>query len=96
MSTLMEKMIEDMQLAGLNPRTQESYSRSVRQLIDFCKKSPNEITDIEIRNYFLYVKNEKKWASTSSANLRRVSADYFYSIKYANQPVQSLHRRFQK
>ena len=51
-----------MQLAGLNPRTQECYARSVRQLAQFFKKSPDKIDEKEIRDYFLYVKNEKKWA----------------------------------
>ena len=62
MVTLKQKMIEDMQLAGFNERTQVSYSSSVRKLIDFCKKPVNEIVDEDIRSYFLYVKNVKKWA----------------------------------
>ncbi|MCK5131631.1 MAG: phage integrase N-terminal SAM-like domain-containing protein [Candidatus Sabulitectum sp.] len=37
----------------------------VRQLAQFCKKSPDKITEKEIRDYFLYVKNEKKWARAS-------------------------------
>jgi len=55
-------MIEDIQLAGLSARTQESYVRSVRQLAEFFNKSPARITETEIRDYFLHVKNEKKWA----------------------------------
>jgi len=62
MTALQKRMIEDMQLAGLNPRTQECYARSVRQLAEYYGKSPNKIDEKEIRAYFLYVKNEKKWA----------------------------------
>ena len=32
MSTLSERMIQDMQLKGLSPRTQRSYVRAIRQL----------------------------------------------------------------
>ncbi|MCK5036320.1 MAG: site-specific integrase [Candidatus Sabulitectum sp.] len=62
MTALQKRMIEDMQLAGLNPRTQECYARSVRQLAEYYEKSPDRIDEKEIRAYFLYVKNEKKWA----------------------------------
>jgi site-specific recombinase XerD len=62
MTALQKRMIEDMQLAGLNSRTQECYARSVRQLAEFYRKSPDKIDEKEIRAYFLYVKNEKKWA----------------------------------
>ena len=61
MSALRRRMIEDMQLAGLSPRTQESYVRSVKQLAEHYMKSPAEIVEEEIRQYFLYVKNVKKW-----------------------------------
>jgi len=62
MTALQKRMIEDMQLAGLNPRTQECYARSVRQLAEYYGKPPDKIDEKEIRAYFLYVKNEKKWA----------------------------------
>jgi site-specific recombinase XerD len=62
MTELQKRMIEDIQLAGLSARTQECYVRSVKQLAEFCKKPPDRITETEIRDYFLHVKNEKKWA----------------------------------
>jgi len=62
MSALRRKMVENMQLAGFSPRTQEAYVRGVRQLAEHYMKSPAEIGEEEIRQYFLYVKNVKKWA----------------------------------
>jgi len=62
MKAFKKMMIEDMQLAGLNERTQVSYSSAVRKLVDFCRKPADKITEKDIRSYFLYVKNEKKWA----------------------------------
>lgn len=62
MTALQKRMIEDIQLAGLSARTQESYVRSVKKLAEFCGKSPDRITETEIRDYFLHVKNDKKWA----------------------------------
>ena len=62
MSPLRLRLIEDLQLAGMCERTQEAYVRSVRQLAEHCGKSPDQIDEEEIRSYFLYVKNEKKWS----------------------------------
>ena len=62
MSALRHKMVEDMQLAGFALRTQEAYVRGVRQLAEHYMKSPDQIVEEEIRQYFLYVKNVKKWA----------------------------------
>ncbi|MCD4775038.1 MAG: site-specific integrase [Candidatus Aegiribacteria sp.] len=62
MTSLRERMIDDLQLAGMNKSTQEAYVRTVRQLSEHFGKSPDKINEEEIRSYFLYVKNEKKWA----------------------------------
>ena len=62
MTALRQKMIEAMQLAGFSERTQQSYLRGVRQLAEHYMKSPDQISEEEIRQYFLYVKNVKKWA----------------------------------
>lgn len=61
MSALREKMIEDLQLAGLAESTQKEYVRAVQQLAMHYMKPPDQISEEEIRQYFLYVKNEKKW-----------------------------------
>jgi site-specific recombinase XerD len=53
-------MMEDMQLRGLSAKTQVAYMRSVRQLADHYGKSPEVITEEELRQYFLYLKNEKR------------------------------------
>jgi hypothetical protein len=41
--------------AGLSARTQESYVRAVRQLAEHYHKSPDLITEEELRQYFLYL-----------------------------------------
>jgi site-specific recombinase XerD len=58
-------MIEDMQLRGLAKRTQGSYVAAVRGLAEYYDKSPAEISEEELRQYFLYLKNEKKVAAST-------------------------------
>lgn len=65
MTALRQRMIEDLQLAGMCERTQDSYVRSVRQLADYYDKSPDRIDEEEIRSYFLYAKNKKKWSRST-------------------------------
>ena len=66
MSTpLRQKMIEDMQLRGLADRTQASYVAAVRGLAEYYGKSPAKISELELRGYFLYLKNEKQAAAST-------------------------------
>jgi integrase/recombinase XerD len=60
MSKLRQQMIEDMQLRGLAYKTQEAYVRAVRQLAEYYGESPEYISESELRQYFLYLKNEKQ------------------------------------
>ena len=65
MTPLRQKMIEDMQLRGLAERTQERYVAAVRGLAEYYGKSPAVVTEDELRQYFLYLKNEKKAAAST-------------------------------
>jgi integrase/recombinase XerD len=62
MTELRKRMIESLQLRGLSERTQESYVRAVRQLSEHYHKSPDQITEEELRQYFLYLKNVRQYA----------------------------------
>jgi integrase/recombinase XerD len=62
MSKLRQRMIECLQLRGLSARTQESYVRAVRQLAEHYHKSPDQVSEEELRQYFLYLKNIKHYA----------------------------------
>lgn len=62
MSELRQRMIECLQLRGLSERTQESYVRAVRQLSEHYHKRPDLITEAELRQYFLFLKNVKHYS----------------------------------
>ena len=77
MSALRQKMIEDMQLKGLAVRTQEAYVNAVLQLSRRYKKSPDCIDEEELREYFLYLKNEKHVAE-STISIALCGIKFFY------------------
>ena len=62
MTQLRQRMIEDMQLRGYSARTQEAYVRAVRQLAEYVHGGPEKVTEDQLRRYFLYLANEKKYA----------------------------------
>jgi site-specific recombinase XerD len=75
-------MSEDMQLRGLAERTQPAYVRAVRQLAEHYHKSPDQISEEELRQFFLYLKNEKKYAdSTSTVILCAIKFLYDYTLQ---------------
>src|SRR3989337_2734383 len=77
MTTLRQRYIEDLQLRGLSARTQESYVRVVRQLAEHYGKSPEVISEEELRQYLLYLKNEKH-AARNTCTLALCSLKFFY------------------
>ncbi len=77
MTALRERMIEDLQLHGFAEKTQEAYLRAVRQLAAHCKKPPDQISEDELRGYFLYLKNEKG-VSQSTSRVVLSGIKFFY------------------
>jgi len=61
-SPLRKRMLEDMDMRGFSVRTQNSYIQSVVKLSRYFKRSPDTLTDEEIRRFFVYLKCERKLA----------------------------------
>ena len=59
---LYARMSDDLHLGGMSERTHAGYLRAVRQLADYCQRPAGKITEDQLRRYFLYLKNEKKFA----------------------------------
>lgn len=62
MTPLRQRMLEDMQLRGFSQRTQEAYVRAVHQLAAHFHRSPDQLGEAELRQYFLYLTNVKHFA----------------------------------
>ena len=62
MTALRTRFLEDMQLHGYSPKTQSCYVGAVRGLAKFYRKSPDQISEEELRRYFLHLTLEKKVA----------------------------------
>ena len=65
MTPLRQKMLEDMQLHGLSERTQQSYVWAVKGLADYYHRSPAELAEEEIRQFFLHLIDTRKVAKST-------------------------------
>jgi site-specific recombinase XerD len=77
MTVLRQKMIDDMQLRGFAIRTQEAYLSAVCQLAKYYHKSPDRIEEEELRQYFLFLKNEKH-AARNTCTIALCGIKFFF------------------
>lgn len=60
MTPLRRKMLEDMRLHGLSERTRESYVGAVSKLARHYNRSPADLSETEIRQFFLHLIDTQK------------------------------------
>ena len=58
MSQLRNRMIQDLKLAGLRKGTVEVYLRAVRQLTAYYMVPPDRISERQVQDYILYVRDD--------------------------------------
>lgn len=89
-----DRFIADMDLHGYAKRTKQSYLRAVRQLENFWSRPAEELSEEEIREYFLYCKNELGWRS---ATLRIANSGskflYVKTLQYEWRTLKLLKTR---
>ena len=83
MSKLRKRMIRDMELAGLVKRTQDGYLRAVHQLATYYMKSPDLLSERNVENYILYIRDELGVAKgTFSPALAGLKFFYLQTLGY--------------
>src|SRR5690349_24398830 len=65
MTSLRQRMIEDMQVRNFSPRTQASYVLQVALFARHFRQSPDTLGPEDIRAYQLYLTNDRKLAPSS-------------------------------
>jgi hypothetical protein len=70
MTALRKRFIEDMQLHGFAPSTQQNYVCAIKQLAKHYHQSPDQLSEEQIRQYFLHLTLTLK-VSRSTATIVR-------------------------
>jgi integrase/recombinase XerD len=79
MTPLRQRMIQDMQLRNLGTNTQRAYLHYVTGLARFYQTSPDHLSLEDLREYQLYLINERQY-SAESVNHFVVSAKFLYNV----------------
>jgi site-specific recombinase XerD len=79
MTALRQRMIEDMRLRNLSRHTVDAYVLAVKQFANHFKRSPEQLTSQDVRQYLLYLVQEKH-ASWSRYNIARCALQFLYQV----------------
>ena len=92
MTPLRQQMIEDMQLNGLSASTQQLYADAVKQLAKHFRRSPDQLSEQDLRQYFLFLTMEKK-VSRSTTTIALCAVKFLYEKTLRRQwPTLQLIR----
>ena len=79
MTTLRQNFIRELVIRGMSPKTQDAYVRVVRDSALHYHKTPDLVTDDEIKDYLFYLAREKHLAA-SSVNVAVSGMRCFYDL----------------
>ncbi len=97
MTPLRQRMIEDMQLRGYSASTQKNYVIAVGQLFEHFHCTPAQLREEQLREYFLYLTNEKKVSrSTTTIALCGIKFFYEYTMKRDWTTLHLVRPRWQR
>ena len=63
MDTLREKMLAELQLRGITPRTQTAYLREIAKLENYFNRSPEELGEEEVKEYLVHMLEDRGLSS---------------------------------
>ena len=77
-TTLRQRMTHDLRLAGLADRTQDAYLRAVRNLAAHFRTPPDRLSEDQVRQYLLHLKDDRHFAP-ASLGIAYSGIKFFYS-----------------
>lgn len=91
-SPLRARMIEDMELAGLTWRTQSTYIAAVRKLASHYGRSPDKLSEAEVRGFLIALRERGVARGTFKTHLHGIK--FFYRHTLARNWPLFLKKRF--
>jgi len=87
MTSLRQRMIEDLKLRNLSPHTREAYVRAVAKLAQHYHRSPDLLEQTQVRAYLVHLVEQR--VSPSLFNQVRCALQFFYRITLGRDWVLS-------
>ncbi len=79
LSPVLVRFQDDLQLNRCSERTQQSYVRNLRKFSEFLQRDPDSASEDDLRNYLLFIKNERHW-SASTINVAQQALKKFFTL----------------
>lgn len=77
-SPLRQRMLDDLRMRKLNPKTQSAYIRAVRNFTKYLGRSPDTATVDDLRNYQLHLVDAG--TSPMSLNTAIIGLKFFFDV----------------
>lgn len=89
MTPLREQLIRELVLRGMSPRTQEAYVAAVYGVAKRYRRSPDQVSDMEIKEYLLDLHGKDRAAST----INQVTSGLKFFYRYVlNRQIEEIER----
>ncbi len=90
MTQLRQQLVQEMVLRGFSPKTQEVYTGAIYHLAKYYRRSPDALSDQELRDYVFHLATVRK-LSASSLN-QTVSAFRFFYEQILQRDASQFRR----
>src|SRR5260370_42557457 len=89
MTPLRAKYIRDLTIRGRDERTQEVYTRYVRELVRYYRRSPELISYEEVTSWLYHLIKERK-LSASSVNIAVNAVRFLYGVTLGRNTAELM------
>jgi site-specific recombinase XerD len=96
---VLSRLKEDVLLRGLSKNTLESYTRSARVFLEYCRRPVDQLNEYDIRNFLSYLIKEKK-VSSGTVNSYSAAIRFLFAVtlnrtlNYLQIPRQKKHKSY--
>jgi len=87
-SSQLQELVTELKLRGFSPQTVKTYLYQNQQFLNYTKKSPQYITEQDIKSYLGYLLSDKQVTNTSVALIK--AALKFYYDEILNKNIVTL------
>ncbi len=91
MTPLRQRLIEDIRLRNFSQHTVEAYVRAVAHFSRHYRRSPDQLSGEQVRQYLLYLVQERK-VSWSLYNQTRCALQFFYRVTLGRDEWFEIHK----
>jgi Phage integrase, N-terminal SAM-like domain len=91
-TALRKRMLQDLQLGGLGGRTQEAYLRAVKQVAGHFQTPTDRLSEQQVREYFLQLKNDLFSCALTRSRLVRGTRRHRVRLRLRSSAARQTRR----